>query len=65
MALSVATSLNRFSCAIWALTLRELRMQYGGRTLGLFWAFVEPCSYLLVMNLVMVSLRGTNSPFTG
>ena len=65
MALSVATSLNRFSCAIWALTLRELRMQYGGRTLGLFWAFVEPCSYLLVMNIVMVSLRGSVSPLSG
>lgn len=59
-------SFNRFGNAIWALTLREFRTQYGDRKLGLFWAFAEPCGYLFVMNVVIGAIRTQQaSPLTG
>jgi capsular polysaccharide transport system permease protein len=62
MAVSSATSVNRFGHAVWAITLREFRNRYGTRRLGLFWAFVEPSAYVFVFSVLMSALRSTTSP---
>lgn len=57
-----STSATRFASSVWAIALREFRSKYGGRRLGLFWAFVEPTAYVVVLSLLMTAMRSTTSP---
>jgi len=53
MSNSFSVSLGRFGNAVWAITLREYRHRYGGRVLGILWAYAEPTAYLVVATVVM------------
>lgn len=58
----LALSADRFGHAVWAVALREFRSRYGARTLGLFWAFMEPLAFVLVFTVLLSALRNTQSP---
>jgi capsular polysaccharide transport system permease protein len=63
---NVTAPLTRTGRAIWALTLRSFRSEYGDRQLGLFWAFAEPSISILVITMVMTFARGhAMSPLGG
>lgn len=64
-ALSMSISIQRFSDAVWALVLREFRAQFGSKTLGALWAFVEPSIYIFVMTFVLAAVHTHNSPISG
>lgn len=66
MASSLAQSSTRVGRAVWAITLRSFRAEYGDRRLGLFWAFVEPSIYIFVVTVVMgAAHQGRVSPIGG
>ncbi len=61
---ALGVPLSRFGRSVWAITLREYRVRYGKRRLGVFWAFAEPLAYVVGFTFIMSFSRAA-SPLGG
>jgi capsular polysaccharide transport system permease protein len=59
---SMATAVGRHGQAVWAIMLRDFRTRYGGRRLGMFWAFFEPAMYVFVFSVILSLIRQRTTP---
>ena len=46
------------TAVLYALFIREIQTRFGNFRLGIFWAFLEPISHILVLTILFTLLRG-------
>ena len=46
------------TAVLYALFIREIQTRFGNFRLGIFWAFLEPISHILVLTILFALLRG-------